>query len=441
MEQTARYPRVLVVAANPFSRRSNNGLTMTSLFEGWPKDRLAQVFVPFVTPAPPEFDVCSRYWALTPRGLKRVEETVPVEALPGRPSKLRNFAVRLATESRLAPRIAQPLREMVYSRPGLLDGPEMAEIEAFEPDLIFSTLGSLGQLRQVERLSERLGVPVVPFFTDDWITTEYRRAFGSGILRRKLAESFRRIVDASPLRLAISPAMAEEYTKRYGGEFHAFCRCVDAGAFLATPRVGGGEWIEMVYAGQLGFDRWKYLKKIGEALRELLDEGIRARLTVYTVPAHVDLYGAELTMDPVMRVAGYVESDRLPAVYDAADVLVHCESFDTSLADYTRFSLSTKVSEYMMAARPLLGYGPADVGSMRYIAESGAGAVISEDSPAHVKARLRELMGDRARLNEWGRRAREHALEHHEGTRQRERFRDLLARAVQPRADRARAAS
>src|ERR1039458_7735347 len=56
------YPRILVVDATPFSRKMNNGIVKSNLFQGWPKDSLAQIVYSNVQP---HFDVCERYWALT----------------------------------------------------------------------------------------------------------------------------------------------------------------------------------------------------------------------------------------------------------------------------------------------------------------------------------------------------------------------------------------
>jgi hypothetical protein len=55
------YPRVLVIDPTPFNRNRNNGIVKSNLFEGWPKDCLAQVDYSNIQPG---FDVCERYWRL-----------------------------------------------------------------------------------------------------------------------------------------------------------------------------------------------------------------------------------------------------------------------------------------------------------------------------------------------------------------------------------------
>ena len=42
----AKYPRVAVVSCNPIRGDQCNGIMMKSLFAGWPRQRLSQVYFP-----------------------------------------------------------------------------------------------------------------------------------------------------------------------------------------------------------------------------------------------------------------------------------------------------------------------------------------------------------------------------------------------------------
>ncbi|MBM0240148.1 hypothetical protein JNW88_29005, partial [Micromonospora sp. ATA32] len=57
------HPRVLVVAALPFSSSTGGGITLSNLFHGWPRDRIAQLH----TEGVPTTEVCERYFQLPPR--------------------------------------------------------------------------------------------------------------------------------------------------------------------------------------------------------------------------------------------------------------------------------------------------------------------------------------------------------------------------------------
>ena len=426
-------PRVLVVAHNPFSWQHNNGLLLSSLFQGWPPDRLAQIYVPTLTAIPPARDICATYWKLTLRGLVadpggRGEAPEPPADEPSRgESPVRRALVR-ATRGRRVQAAAEPVREWLYGRASLLRGGAIDEVRAFRPDVILSTLGSLSMVHIARRLGRDLSVPVVPFVTDDWIRTAYRDSPGGAMLRHRMAQEFRSVIEETPVRLVISDGMAEEYERRYGMSFVPFTRCVDPRDFPAPHDRGGRDEVTFVYAGQVSLDRWRALQSIGRALERLRAEGLEGRLVVYTTPLHVQQYRDALTLPPVMRVAGHVASADLPAVYEDADVLVHVESFQPDIAEYTRLSQSTKMAECLMSGRPLLGFGPPDGGSMRHVLRSGGGLVAGSDDA--LTSELRALLGDEALRRRLGQAGRAFAHVHHDAATVRPRFRSVMADAA-----------
>ena len=431
-EEATTFPRVLVVSANPFNRVTNNGITLSSLFGGWPRDRLAQIFVPFATHIPPQSDVCEQLFAVHPLGVERVVAPRDVGSRPPSTVSVARKLLLKAAQSKRMRHVAPPIREYFYSwRAG--SGGVRGVVESFNPEVIFSTLGSLSLVRLAQMASHWSGAPVVPFVTDDWPTTEYVGALLGKALRQGLLAEFEAILRKAPVRMVISPAMGEAYEERYGGDFLPFTQCLDAERYDPSERPPS-ECVRLIYAGQIGAERWRQIKRIGRILEELAKEGVRAELLVYTMPEHIMLYGRELDSPPFVRMAGNVPSHELPSVYRDADILLHVESFDPKLAAYTRYSLSTKVSEYMMAGRCIFAFGPA-AGSIRYVAQAGAGLVVTADDEAQVAVALRELIRDRSKRHGYARRGREVALRSHEGTGQRIRFKAALMAAAEAALD------
>ena len=420
--QSPEFPRVLVVSGNPFNRATNNGTTLSSLFLGWPKDRLAQLYLPSATPITPEFDVCDRIWSFTPAGPRQVRASAAVPGLAGPRRRL----VGAISDARVR-RVALPVRELLYGAVPWR-GRGARAIDKFRPAIVFSTLGSLALVRLASRMQKRYRAALVPFITDDWPTTEYRGAIFSNRLRRYLAEGWHEILGRATVRMVISPAMARAYTERYGGHFLPFTQLVDAERFDPAP-TPPRTTVRLVYAGQLGLDRWKSLKRIGDALRRLDSAGLRGELLVYTIRDHVASYGRLLHEPPIVRVEGSLTSAELPVAYREADVLVHAESFSPELAEYTRYSMSTKLTEYMMAGRCIFAFGPPQ-GSIRYVVDEKVGVGVFEDSDEQLMAQLDAVLRDRRLREEYGRRGRSCAIEKHEASAQRERFRKALCTAA-----------
>lgn len=55
-------PKVLVISHNPFSDTQNNGKTLSAFFKGWPKDKIAQLYLTL-----DKFDttVCEKFYRIT----------------------------------------------------------------------------------------------------------------------------------------------------------------------------------------------------------------------------------------------------------------------------------------------------------------------------------------------------------------------------------------
>ena len=73
----------------------------------------------------------------------------------------------------------------------------------------------------------------------------------------------------------------------------------------------------------------------------------------------------------------YVPHEKINEVYKDSDVLLHIESFDPKTVEYTKYSMSTKIPEYMAARRPIICYAPNCLAVYRYIEKTGAGISVS----------------------------------------------------------------
>jgi hypothetical protein len=116
-----------------------------------------------------------------------------------------------------------------------------------------------------------------------------------------------------------------------------------------------------------------------------------------------------------------------------SNVLVHAESFDESTRLYTRLSLSTKIPQYLMAGRCVLAYGPAELASIRYVVETGAGLAVSTENVDKLAGELEKLISSPALRQAYAERARRAALDRHDAEEERERFRRCISAALPER--------
>ena len=441
---TIDQPRTLVVAHNPFNRERNNSITMSNLFSGWRPDSLAQVFMPFLTPIAPDFEIAGAYWALTPgralvarMGRPRsgvVRHRGTAAGIPGTSDSLPRRLLGRAARIEGVFSLAASTREAMYAVAPLPDALLEEWVTAFSPDVIYSTLGSLHCARLARALGARCGVPVIPHFTDDWMATLYRSGVGHSLLRRALDREMSALFAQAPVSLTISDMMSDEYTARYGGRFETFGNSVDSGRYSPRERPRDARPLVLSYIGGLHLGRWRSLRDIAAALTTA---GIDVRLRVYTFPSDTAMYGRELSASPAIELMGWIPNAMVPDAIASADVMVHVERFDATVAEYTRFSISTKIAEYLMSGRPVLAYGPAELASIQYLARTGAAVIATQPDRALLAECVARLLNEPDERHRLGKAARALALEHHDIHRQRVRFATLMqhaARSLRPQA-------
>lgn len=422
----------------PFSRTTNSGIVKSNLFQDWPRERLAQVDY---SNTKPELDICNHYWMLKKWDiLKGLVGKAPFAELAMSPEINHNASNRghgAVYESR--PEIERqlsilPLKlrlligETIFRLPSLLSAPLRDWIDDFQPDVIFSLLSPPTILRTVVKVSRWKNIPIVPYFTDDWITTQYRDDPLFRIWhRRSMQYWFNECLKRSPIVITNCDAMNEEYTRRYGGRFETFMNLVDfSEAACFDKKTNSDGVVRFAFIGSLEPERWRSLRAIGEALLDLNAMGIRGELLIYSFPDHIEKYRTALTLEPVMRIMGTASYDQVSQIQRESDVLVHVECFDKAIREYTKYSVSTKITQYMMAGTCIFAYGPGEVASMRSLSDTGAGITVGEENPEELRAVLRKLITDKDLRQSTVSCARKIVIEKNEGSRQRKKFKQTV---------------
>lgn len=437
-----QFPRVLMINGGPPHQGTATGLTLLSLFRGWPSDHLACLHASDVASAP---GVCRHSlrlsWSnlgLLKEGFRLLGLELPTGgsllAATARPAAAaRGGGVGLQMEWRqLAKRAALGFARDVEAVQlfGYTTPPKMLGVlDDFRPQVIYTMLGSNGMLKLVSDMQRRFEIPIVPHIMDDWPETLYRNTLLRPVLRTMMRWRWRSVLAKSPVRMAISDSMAVEYERRYGGHFEAFMNVVEPECLVASPVPERPGELRFVYIGGLHLGRAEVLRGIGRALAAARGSSRQGILLIYTQdPSSPE--GTSLRDAPGLRLLGSLAPQEVPAAMRDADVLVHVESFERDLRRYTRYSLSTKIPEYLAAGRPILAVGPPEVASIRYVEALGCGITVGSLDASQLKAGLEPLLDLPQRRRELGARGRLAAIEKHHAVLTRERFRRLLSEAA-----------
>jgi glycosyltransferase involved in cell wall biosynthesis len=301
-----------------------------------------------------------------------------------------------------------------------------SQLRELRPEGVYALLGNYYLTKITYLACQRLGLPLYIHITDDFVRALYQDIPFSRRMSDASEEWLQRAVNYSMGRAAISPVMAEQFELRYGRPWDWFTTLISAEDYDPSPRLPDGK-LRLVFAGNLGLQRWQSLARLAQALRNLPREAnLLPVLEIYGSPAQLARHREALFVPGITELKGWVAPHELPNIFHSADVLVHAESFDADVAEYTKLSFSTKLSQYMMARRPILAVGPDHLGSLQMVRKARAGVTIAAEDTTDFAQQLLVALSDPASLSEMGDHGRRWAMQYVDRVDGHRRFRDSI---------------
>lgn len=398
-------PTILIVSVNPLSRTSNNGKTIASMFRGYPKDSVAQLYFHREVPTS---DVCDNYFSITdedllravrrakaPTGRRVLATSVPERVMPEAATSLlkRSKAVRL-------------LRSVLWTLVSLEKPPLKEWLDDVNPDVVFFCGGDSNHLyKKVLRLARRYDAKIVYYITDDYVLPARTLNPFAALNRAWTRRVFKSMCHASALILTIGDEMSSVYGERFGFESQSVMNMVavpDAAPPTSAPT---DRVMVFSYVGGLHSNRGRVLARIAASLERLAIGGLRGELRVYSADQPERSVASLLENPPFSSYRGKLDADGVAQVLRDSDVLVHVESDDSKSKTVTRLSVSTKIPEYMAAGKPILAAGPSDVASIRYLLETRSAFVAPSLAPDAIDATVSRVISDPALREAYARNA------------------------------------
>ena len=286
---------------------------------------------------------------------------------------------------------------------------DMAAIRAFDPEVIYTVGESVTALDIAYRLSKSFDIPIVIHFMDNW---KHSIEWYSNPLLKGYQKRLKRYCDLCYSRstycIAIGEQMSKAYEAETGIKHGIIMNSIDTNLFSCEPRAVG-EVIHFVYAGGLHLGRDKALQHIGECIeRVCTTTGKRAMFSIYTSPENIDLFESEFSHLPNTKLCRAGAHDQICDIYRQSDVLVHVESTDLESNAFFKYSVSTKISEYLATGRPFLFWGPENISLFKLLRDNQLAYTVS--NAQEIEETIVELMA--GSTNRYSERAKKYAEQH-----------------------------
>jgi len=432
-------PKVLRLGKTMVSERDNQGISLGVWFAGWPQERIAHIYssskhgdVPSLAGRDYRMGHAERRFGhllqltkhLAPDGWVPAAE-VKSKGGSVRPNHLRDLKNWLRKQL-----IDSGLVDLIFSTriSSKLDD----FIRTFAPDLIHAQTTDLGLMALAINISDRYKIPICIHVLDDYPSVLYKNSFISKWVRLLVESRFDQVLERSKAFITPCDAMALEYRARYKKPFEPIFYGDNWERHMRAEPIRADEpgIVTIAYCGSLYLDRWRGILEVAQAAKTLEAEGRGIRIHVYAPRVPMEAQRSFSRQDNLV-VHDIPSHEEVPGILKGADILLLTESFDPTIAAFTRLSLSSKVHLMMASERPVLVHGPAGLGTTEYAREWGWGAIV--DSPAdgeRLRSTIRSLLDnpqESQRLIDQGRRCFQH---NHQTTTVIPRFREILCRCA-----------
>lgn len=387
--------RILIIANNAISKTANNGKTLRSLLRGIPSENIAQFYTG--TNEFPDTEVCKNYYRVTEFQVLKSICSLSFKVRDSHQLHMANIEGQNAItieDSNTLKMIKDNAKNLAFIREFIWnfktwDTKALDQwILNFKPTIIFAVLGDCGFIHKIAVcLKQRYKIPLAVFFTDDYVINDDSKNLIQHLHFKYLNRIYAKTLSAAEDAFVIGKAMQEAYEKKFNRHFGVLVNGVDfSGPVLQPKAIDLRKPIVISFIGGIHLNRWQSIVKLGGIFNSI--PNYKFELKVYTVRRPDDEILEAFNRSNV-EYCGGLSAEQVINQIKKTDILLHVESFDKQNRLYTKYSISTKIPEYMSSNRGIIACGPHEIASIRIFSENNIGCVLTDkDSDDEIRTKI-----------------------------------------------------
>jgi glycosyltransferase involved in cell wall biosynthesis len=393
-------PKVLIVG-QPFNNNTGGGITLSNLFNGWDRDKLAVACSGYLLLDNIDTEVCNTYYQL---GYKEHKWSFPFNFLQRKYfSGLVKFDKKRIQDltipkSRLRVKIIMnfiyPLLDYLglthFIKKTSLSEDFCSWLKDYNPDIVYVQPSSRDAILFYLSLESYLKKPLIFHIMDDWPSTINENGLFKKYWQNKIDLELRQLLDRASLLMSISDEMAREYKDRYKKDFITFHNPIDIEFWKKHQRTSYGlnENPTILYAGRIGLGIDTSLELIAKAIQMVSEDlkiNLKFILQVKEKPLWIDKYQCV----DYKKFSPYSD---LPRIFSESDFLLLPYDFSPKSIKYIKYSMPTKAPEYMMSGTPIIIFAPEETAIVKYANEFILAKIITRNEVSEVYNGIKQLI-------------------------------------------------
>lgn len=409
----------------------NNGKTLCSYFSKWPISKLSQLYFHYEIPTTnicenyfrlTDFDqVCSMFF-LTKFGTIFNKNDINSDLVSSRAD--RGWKTIIYHYGREKMPLACFCRELLWSLNMWKSTMLNNWIRRCSPDVIFFASGDYSfPFRIVYHISRELNIPIATCVFDDYyFYTNHNEHFLTKARLNMLRNKLKGLFKESKEVFYVHPEMKKQYDKHFlknGHILYTVARINNLPEPYQNP-------LKISYMGNLGLHRDDALVEVGRALLSIVQDG-SLLIDVYSSEKRSKIL-EKMVPSNGLRFCGEIPYSEVLKVIEESNILIFAEARNPELLDRLRFSLSTKIPDYLGSNRCILAYGPRGAGSIDYLLDNEVACVATD--PMELKVKMEEILFSASKRRRYAEQQMKLALRNHTQERNSEVLRQALLRAA-----------
>lgn len=381
--------RILFISASPIQKEISIGNTFLNLFSGMMDVEFASVCTRTGKPDP----AISRCFCITEKMLVRnligkgtagAEQSCTPVGSDSSTNASESDAARFAKKKRWQIFF---LAQNLLWRIGRWKSGQLREfIDDYQPDILFTVLSEKIYLnRLVLHIKKITNKKLVVYAWDNNYSLKRLSFSPFGWIGHFCNRRYMKKVAKKADKLyVISDLQKTDYEKVFRKPCTVITKAED---FSEAPplKTAFSAPLQMVYTGNLYANRWKSLGMLVNVLERINRNGTKVQLYIYSATPLTAAMKTAMEREGTSFLMGCVSSSEVARIQRDADMLVLAEPTDLKNRLTVRQSFSTKIVDYLKAARPIVAVGPKDIASAKHLMNHDCAIVADNEQELYEK--------------------------------------------------------
>jgi glycosyltransferase involved in cell wall biosynthesis len=412
------FPKVLII--DNFNQKEANGITIRNMFINWPIDKIAVVHREQSPISDVVVDNINDYYFLGKKEIKYVwpfslflnvtnSKIINSESINSSSKLTLKFNFKKKLFNLFKPLIYYS--GLAYFQKKFVVSEELVNwIHKFEPDYIYSSAGSISNIKFQKAIKRKLGIKLIIHTFDDFVNVPNKTIF-KNLICKITNKELKDIIQMADVRLVISDKMAFEYNKRYNQLFYKFHNpIINIESWTNPENNPKFSLFTFCYIGKVNLDVSSTIKLFIDEIEKINQKEHKIDFHIYS-QSSVNSWISLINENVRKYYKGSLSHDKIPAVLTKYDGLLLPLSFNEENQQYLKLSLSTKTSEYMISKAPIFLFAPSNLAVSEYLIENNC--AFNATNKDKLKENIFEFINNTELRNNLSKKAYELALNEH----------------------------